>query len=65
VELDGQFRLLGLEAPGHQRLDQAPPNKRRKIHYKLNLLGEITENLYLLLGSQNASDLAGLAQLAA
>lgn len=61
VELDGEFQRLELESQtDHHRL---PPNKRRKINSELGLLEQITERLYSLLGSQESTELTGLAKV--
>ncbi|KAK0105320.1 serine/threonine-protein kinase M1 [Cadophora gregata f. sp. sojae] len=46
------------------QVEDGPPTKRRKINDDVNLLGEITADLYELLGAQRATDLGGLQQLA-
>jgi len=60
VQLDGEFELLGLEL---MRSADAPPCKRRRIRSE-SLLDEVISKLYPILGSQNATDLAGLNQVA-
>jgi serine/threonine-protein kinase ATR len=61
AQLEEEFNLLGLESAN--QLDKAPPSKRRKVHFEIELLEQIIGKLYSLLGSQNATDLAGLGQL--
>jgi hypothetical protein len=64
IQLDREFRQLGLGLDEHLAANEAPPNKRRKLHSKQSLSDEIIANLCSLLGSQNATDLAGLSQIA-
>ena len=61
VHLEEEFQLLGLELADQP--DKTPPSKRRKVHSEPDLLEQITSRLYLLLGSQNVTDLAGLRQV--
>ena len=62
IELDAEFRRLGLDS-FHTRAEDAPPNKRRRVR-EMDLLDEVTANLYSLLGSQEVTDLDGLSQVA-
>lgn len=64
TDLDGEFRHMGLDSVQHQASSQAPPNKRRKIHAELDLLGEVTAKLYSLPALQDVTDLDGLSQVA-
>lgn len=41
------------------------PAKRRKVSPREDVLKEVIEQVYFLLGSQKASDLDGLSQVAA
>ena len=61
--MGGEFGRLGLDSFGTQALDDPPPSKRRRIDSDIDLLGQVTEKLYNLLGSQNVTDLAGLSQV--
>jgi hypothetical protein len=63
VELAAQFRYLDLVNCSTPRLDTNRPSKRRKISER-NLLVEVIEEIYLLLGSQKASDFDGLCRVA-
>jgi hypothetical protein len=51
------------QPPGTDHTVYAPPSKRRKLSTN-GVLEEITKNLYLLLGNQEATDLDGLSQQA-
>jgi hypothetical protein len=55
---------MGLDSLQQQELVGVPPTKRRKLETEIDILGEVTTNLYSLLGSQNAMDLVGLSQVA-
>ncbi|TAQ86632.1 hypothetical protein B7494_g5044 [Chlorociboria aeruginascens] len=61
--LESEFHLLGLNSFRTNEPD-GPPSKRRKIGVQSDLLGDIISELYSLLGSQKASDLAGLSRFA-
>lgn len=62
AELEAEFRCLGLGFLSG-RVDDAPPTKRRRVK-EIDLLDEITGNLYSLLGSQKVTDLDGLSHVA-
>ncbi|KAF4624113.1 hypothetical protein G7Y89_g14062 [Cudoniella acicularis] len=67
VELEAEFRDLGLgnSAVDDQMVQNGPASKRRKIQEApCDIFSEVVESLYLLLGAQSASDLAGLSQVA-
>ena len=64
ADLNGEFRHMGLEIIHQEELVQVPPAKRRKIRTEIDILGEVTTKLYSLLGSQIATDLDGLDQVA-
>lgn len=68
-----EFRSLGLhevklrnsksKTDFEAQVEYGPPSKRRKINDDVDLFGEITAELYELLGAQRATDLGGLHQL--
>jgi hypothetical protein len=62
VELNVEFRRIGLDS-FQNRTNDEPPSKRRRIK-ETDLLDEITADLYSLLGSQQVTDLDGLSQVA-
>lgn len=62
--LESQFRSLGFKTSVVVDYDNQPRSKRRKIAPQ-DLLQDITEQVYLLLGSQKATDLDGLSRVAA
>jgi hypothetical protein len=64
ADLDVEFTRMGLDSVQHKEVVEVPPNKRRKIHVELEVLTEVTTQLYSLLGSQDATDLDGLDQVA-
>jgi len=64
ASLRRDFSLLEIDSFRGQKIDTAPPTKRRKISNQGGLLDEITVRLYQLLGSQQATDLVGLSDLA-
>jgi hypothetical protein len=58
--LVNQVRHLTL-SNGHEVVhDSTPPTKRRKTAPEQEVLNEVVQEAYLLLGSQSASDLDGL-----
>src|SRR5437899_1171527 len=71
--LVAEFQSLGLhevkpksvqsKVDSQAQIDDGPPTKRRKIRDGVNILEEITADLYELLGAQRATDLGGLDQL--
>jgi hypothetical protein len=64
VDLDDEFTRMGLDSLQNTEAIEILPNKRRKVDSGLNTLGEITSQIYNLLGSQDAMDLDGLDQVA-
>jgi hypothetical protein len=58
-----EFERLGLDSFSTSAIDEPPPNKRRRIDPEIDLLDQVIEKLYTLLGSQNVTDLAGLSQV--
>lgn len=61
--LAAQLRHLGL-AQYKDDGDEPRPSKRRRVFPNQEVLSEVVERVYLLLGSQHASDLDGLEQIA-
>ena len=61
--LASQLRYLGL-AQDKVKSDGTRPIKRRRISPNQEVLPEVIKEVYLLLGSQYASDLDGLEQIA-
>ena len=64
LELNAEFRHLGIGSLRYRESVEAPPTKRQKLSIELDLLGEITSNLCSLLGAQKATDLDGLHKVA-
>ncbi|KAG9243553.1 protein kinase-like protein rad3 [Calycina marina] len=64
VELDDEFRKLELEHREFHDTNSVPAKKRRKLATEPESLKQLTSKLYPLLGTQNISDLTGLAQVA-
>lgn len=64
IQLNKDFRQLGLGDDKHQLANQSPPSKRRKLHLKSSLLDELTTDICLLLGSEEEINLARLDQIA-
>lgn len=62
--LESQFRSLSFKSSFTVDNDDQPRSKRRKLIPR-EPLEEITEQVYLLLGAQKATDLDGLSQVAA
>jgi len=62
--LESQFRSLSFKSSVTVDHDDQPRSKRQKLIPR-EVLEEITEQVYLLLGSQKATDLDGLIQVAA
>ncbi len=63
--LNAQFRQLGLCTELAVKSDITRPSKRRKISSDQSVLSDVVAKVYSLLGSQEASDLDGLSQVAA
>jgi hypothetical protein len=61
--LAAQLRYLGL-AQDKVESDETRPSKRRRVLPNQEILSEVVKQVYLLLGSQHASDLDGLEQIA-
>ena len=64
VELDGELRRMSIDSALQEEAVEIPPAKRRKLQSEMDVLGEITTQLYTLFGSQTAIDLDGLDQVA-
>ncbi|PQE07411.1 phosphatidylinositol 3 protein [Rutstroemia sp. NJR-2017a WRK4] len=63
LNVDFGRMLIVKHPPGTDHTIFAPPSKRRKLSIN-GILDEVTKNLYLLLGNQEATDLGGLSQRA-
>ena len=61
--LTAQLHYLGL-ARDEVESDGTRPSKRRRTFPNQEVLSEVVKQVYLLLGSQHASDLDGLEQIA-
>lgn len=64
VQLNEDFRQLGLGQDEHKFANRPPPSKRRKLQSRPSLLDELTINICALLGSEKKSNLAALDQIA-
>jgi serine/threonine-protein kinase ATR len=64
-ELTASFDNMDLTVPGDLFQEPDRPTKRRKVAIEQSALGSIVKRLWLLLGSQEVSDIDGLSLVAA
>jgi hypothetical protein len=64
VQLNEDFRQLGLGDDDRQSASQPPPSKRRRLNSKSSLLDELTADVCSLFASQEEINFAELDQIA-